>query len=194
MAYNITLTGKNMAKAEKLLEEVSSIFEACKVEYWLEGGTLLGIRREGRLLPWDNDLDISVLISEGSKFELLQKTLKQKGFRVRTRVFDQNSDVFRKNDLRMIKIRTKSFFGLIKGKVCLDVFIKYPLENLTYWEIAGKVKSVPSKFYQTLKTIEFKEKAYSIPEHTDDYLTYRYGDWQTPVKDWDTSKDDKALS
>lgn len=194
MAYDITLEGKNLVQAENLLSEVTSIFESCNITYWLEGGTLLGLRREGRLLPWDNDLDISIHDSEFIKLSLLQSTLKKKGYRVRTRVFEKDSDVFKKGDLRMIKIRTKRFFGILKGNVCLDVFIKYTKNEKTYWEIANKVKNVPSKYYDTFKTFDFKGKPYAIPELTDEYLTYRYDDWQTPVKDWDTAKDDRALS
>lgn len=194
MAYDITLEGKNLIEAEKLLVDVISIVENCNVEYWLEGGTLLGLRREGRLLPWDDDLDISLHAKEHEKLVFLMRTLKEKGFRVRTRVFDADSDVFKKGNLRMIKIRTKRFFGLIKGKVCFDIFIKYTHDAKTYWEIANKTKNVPAKYYESFKTISFKGRDYSIPFLTDEYLTYRYGDWQTPVKEWDTSKDDKALS
>ncbi len=194
MAYDITLEGKNLVQAENLLSDVITIFESCNITYWLEGGTLLGLRREGRLLPWDDDLDISIHESEFNKLSLLQNTLKKKGYRVRTRVFEKDLDVFKKGDLRMIKIRTKRFFGILKGNVCLDVFIKYTKNEKTYWEIANKVKNVPSKYYDTFKTLDFKGKSYAIPELTDEYLTYRYGDWQTPVKDWDTAKDDRALS
>lgn len=194
MAYNITLEGKNLEQAEKLLEDVITIFETCKVTYWLEGGTLLGLRREARLLPWDNDLDISLHESEGDKLLLLMDTLRKRGFRVRTRTFEKDSEVFKQGDLRMIKIRTKRFFGLLKGNVCLDIFVKYTKNDKTYWEIANKVKNVPAKYYSSFKSLEFKGKSYSIPVFTDDYLTYRYGDWQTPVKDWDTAKDDRALT
>lgn len=194
MAYDITLEGKNLVQAENLLSEVTSIFESCNITYWLEGGTLLGLRREGRLLPWDNDLDISIHESEFNKLSLLQNTLKKNGYRVRTRVFEKDSEVFKKGDLRMIKIRTRRFFGIFKGNVCLDVFIKYTKNEKTYWEIANKVKNVPFKYYETFKTLDFKGKPYAIPNLTDEYLTYRYGDWQTPVKDWDTAKDDRALS
>ncbi|MCP4976982.1 MAG: LicD family protein [Maribacter sp.] len=194
MAYDITLEGKNLGRAEKLLADVIAIFESCNVAYWLEGGTLLGLRREGRLLPWDNDLDISIHDNEEDKLSVLQNTLKKKGYRVRTRQFTEDSDVFKRGDLRMIKIRTKHFFGLIKGNVCLDVFIKYTKNDKTYWEIANKIKNVPSKYYAEFKAIQFKGKSYTIPKLTDDYLTYRYGDWQTPVKDWDTATDDRALS
>jgi len=41
--------------------------------------------------------------------------------------------------------------------------------------------------------LKFNNHEFSVPQKTDEYLTYRYGDWQTPVKDWDTANDDKAL-
>ncbi len=193
MAYDITLEGKNLKEAESLLKSVTKIVEQQQIQYWLEGGTLLGIRRENRLLPWDNDLDISVHQIEIPKLNSLIQNLKTEGYRVRTRYFSVTSKEFRKGDLRMIKIRNKHFFGLVKGKVCLDVFIKYSHDQSTYWEIDNKTKSVPLRFYDSFKTISFQDKNYSIPEDTDGYLTYRYGAWQTPVKDWNTSTDDKAL-
>jgi phosphorylcholine metabolism protein LicD len=193
MAYDITLEGKSLKEAEKLLKRVTKIVEQQQILYWLEGGTLLGIRRENRLLPWDNDLDISVHQTEIPKLNSLIQNLKIEGSRIRTRYFSVTSNEFKKGDLRMIKIRNKRFFGLVKGKVCLDVFIKYSHDQSTYWEIDNKTKSVPMRFYESFKTISFQDKNYSIPEDTDGYLTSRYGDWQTPVKDWNTSTDDKAL-
>ena len=194
MAYDITLEGKNLIQAENLLKKITSIFESCNIAYWLEGGTLLGIRRENRLLPWDNDLDISIHESELPKLNKLLLDLSKNKFRVRTRVFSADSDYFKKGDLRMLKIRKRTFFGLLKGKVCFDVFIKYTHEDKTYWEIDNKTKNVPAKFYESFSKIEFQNKYYTIPEFTNEYLTYRYGDWQTPVKVWDTSTDDKALN
>jgi hypothetical protein len=94
----------------------------------------------------------------------------------------------------MIKLREKRFFGLLKGAVCLDVFIKYQHGENSYWEIDDKTKFVPSKFYRTFKHITFKDFDYKIPSLIDEYLTYRYGDWQKQVKNWDTSKDDNAIA
>lgn len=192
--YDITLEGKNMLVAERMLENIAKIFNSCNIEYWIEGGTLLGIRRENRLLPWDNDIDFSVKSTQTEKLEGFIGALKKAGYRVKTRNFEVSNDFFKAGTLRMIKIREKRFFGLLKGKVCADIFIKYPIEDKHYWEIANKTKFVPSKFYENFGTISFKEFDYSTPELTDEYLTYRYGNWQTPVKDWNTATDDKALA
>ena len=194
MAYNITLEGKNKVIAERMLQNVATIFKNCNIDYWIEGGTLLGIRRENRLLPWDNDIDVSINQDQIDKLDDFYTELKKAGYRVRTRYFDSTYEFFAKDAIRMIKIREKRFFGLLKGAVCLDVFIKYPKNGNSYWQIDNKTKCVPSKFYQTFGNIEFKGFVYNIPALTDEYLTYRYGDWQKPVKDWDTSKDDNAIA
>lgn len=194
MAYNIRLEGENLAIAERMLSRIATILDRCGITYWLEGGTLLGIRREDRLLPWDDDLDVSMMIDQKSKLPHFYSELKKAGYRVKSRYFEKDDAPFKKGSLRMIKIRERRFFGLIKGPVCFDVFIKYPCDADCYWEIATKKKSVPQKYYKSFKKINFKGQQYSIPKMTDAYLTYRYGDWKTPVEDWDTANDDNALA
>jgi len=194
MAYNITLEGKNKVIAERMLKKMAIIFDRCNIDYWIEGGTLLGIKRENRLLPWDNDVDMSMNHDQLDKLDCFYSELKKAGYRTRTRYFDKTSDFFTKGNIRMLKIRERRFFGLIKGAVCLDVFIKYEHGGNSYWEIDNKTKFVPSKFYRTFDHITFKGFDYKIPALTEEYLSYRYGDWQKQVKNWDTSKDDNAIA
>jgi len=59
MAGKTRLEGKNVEIALKMLHDVCTELEKKKADYWLEGGTLLGVIRENRLLPWDNDISIS---------------------------------------------------------------------------------------------------------------------------------------
>ena len=194
MAYKITLSKKNKEIAESLLLDVAKSLDILSVNYWLEGGTLLGIKRESRLLPWDNDLDLSINSSEVSKIDDLIINLKSKNLRVRVRKFDSTSEFFNRGDIRIIKIRNKRFFNLLKGSVCLEIFVKYPKKENTYWMIGNTTKNVPSKYYARLQSIKFKDYFFSIPMLTEEYLTYRYGDWKTPVKEWNTFTDDKALN
>ncbi|WP_088341808.1 LicD family protein [Robiginitalea sediminis] len=194
MAYDITLEGKNLKEAHSLLQQVCGIAEQAGVTYWLEGGTLLGIRRENRLLPWDNDLDISMMSDQLGKLDTFLSLARGAGLRIRIRTFEAGNPPFTPGDIRMVKIRKRRFFGLLKGKVTLDIFVKYRQDDLAYWMIAGKTKSVPYNYYQKFRTVEFRGHSYSIPVDTEGYLTYRYGDWETPKKDWDTTTDDRALS
>lgn len=193
MAGHVTLTGQHLLTAEQLLADVTSAMEKCNVPYWLEGGTLLGIVRENRLLPWDNDVDLSVHSNEGEGLLRALDELQNMGYRIRVRKFESSSDSFRAGDIRLIKVRKKKFLGLGKSKVCLDIFVKYTMGDEVYWMVNNITKSVPGKYYTELSQVEFKGRHYNVPKHYEDYLSYRYGNWRTPVKQWNTFTDDKAL-
>ena len=42
---------------------------------WLDYGQLLGTKRNGKLLPWDNDIDFGVLIEDRKKSDLVHKII-----------------------------------------------------------------------------------------------------------------------
>ena len=42
------------------LKEIKEVFDKFDVEYWLDLGTLLGAVRDGKIIPWDDDIDIGV--------------------------------------------------------------------------------------------------------------------------------------
>lgn len=52
------------------------------VKYWLEWGTLLGAVREGKIIPWDTDIDLGAMCSESDKLIRKIPELEQKGFKV----------------------------------------------------------------------------------------------------------------
>lgn len=47
------------AVAIKVLKEVKLVFDACGVEFWLNFGGLLGAVREGRFIPYDDDIELN---------------------------------------------------------------------------------------------------------------------------------------
>jgi phosphorylcholine metabolism protein LicD len=55
------------------------------------------------------------------------------------------------------------------------------------------LKSTPAHFTESLATIGFKGKDYLIPSDFDGYLSYRYGTWREPQKEWDFRVDDQAI-
>ena len=148
MGYSIKLTGSKRKKAESLLIEIVDLINQNNIHYALEGGTLLGIYRENRLLPWDSDVDLSILCCQLGKVDTLINDLNKHGYRVRTRYFESNNTPFEKGNPRIIKIRNKSFLGLLKGSVCLEIFIKYKHNNHVYWQVAGNTMAAPLRFYE----------------------------------------------
>lgn len=195
MAGKTKLVGKNVIIAHKILHDVTTELEKANIPYWLEGGTLLGIIREDRLLPWDNDMDISLESIHRKKLFWVTLKLFFRGYRISIKHYKKNIGPFKKGGFRMIKIRNyEPFFR--KGEVMLDIFVKLKVDDQLFWTVGVKspvLKSSPTKFTDKLDWYNFNKKKYMIPADYSGYLTYRYGDWKTPVKVWDFKKDDKAI-
>ena len=59
--YNTNFDSKGEQEAVKLMIDVKNIIENLSIDYWIEGGTLLGAVRDKRFIPWDNDIDLGIL-------------------------------------------------------------------------------------------------------------------------------------
>lgn len=55
-------------KLLSVLDEFDEICERNGIHYSLHGGTLLGAERNGKLIPWDDDIDVSMTRPEFEKF------------------------------------------------------------------------------------------------------------------------------
>ncbi|MBN1971922.1 MAG: LicD family protein [Candidatus Delongbacteria bacterium] len=195
MAGNLKLEGKVLKKAENLLKRFCEFLDKHEIPYVLEGGTLLGVMREKRLLPWDNDMDITVTEEYGQKLLSLRKEIWKIGFRVRERYHNKDLGPFKDGDLRLFKISTRKFY-FFKDLGLLDIFVKKKENDKYFWVVGINnpvLKSVDARYYENFTTVDFQGSKLSIPKDYDDYLTCRYGDWRTPVKEWNFKKDDKAI-
>jgi hypothetical protein len=68
--YNIDENKKKTFKnLLKLLTLWNEFAKKCEIEYWACGGTLLGAVRHSGFIPWDNDIDISVMFSDLKKIK-----------------------------------------------------------------------------------------------------------------------------
>jgi len=182
------LTGKYEKQALTMLKRVCDFLDQVQIKYLLEAGTLLGIIRENRLLPWDTDLDITV------SAEFLEPLLQNRwklwlhGYRTRIRYFKRDMGPFKKNQVRLIRVQTTHFF-FFKDSSLMDIFIKYKRGDYYEWVVSERdpiLKRAPAHFYDELKRIPFHGSSYCVPKDSEGYLAYHYGnDWKTPVKTWD---------
>jgi lipopolysaccharide cholinephosphotransferase len=190
------LTGKNLPVAEKMLEVVTTALEKKHIWYCLDGGTLLGIMREQRLLPWDNDIDLCVVADDCDRARSLVWYFRRQGYWVSVKRIRHHHPPMKKGDVRVIKLRNRRYFT-VAGPVRLDIFIKYSFGSNHYWVEGSRMKetkkSVPKNYFDRIISTELNGKTYWIPEAYDEYLSFRYGDWRTPMERWNHLKDDGAI-
>jgi lipopolysaccharide cholinephosphotransferase len=75
-----TTLRKAQLRMLEILVCVSSICEKNQIPYWIDYGTLLGAVRHKGFIPWDDDLDISILKKDYKRFSLLLKKELPEGF------------------------------------------------------------------------------------------------------------------
>jgi hypothetical protein len=52
---------------------------------------------------------------------------------------------------------------------------------------------IPAKFFDNLTTVELYGSEYPAPNPPEEYLTWRYGDWKTPVSEYDYFDEDRSI-
>jgi lipopolysaccharide cholinephosphotransferase len=200
MNTNPTLTEKNLIKARKVLFDVISFLDKEKINYHLEGGTLLGLVRDKELLPWDHDVDLSISADDSENFARKRWKIFLKGYRVTTRRMNQDIGGFKKGQYRIFKVKQflpsiiKWAFPVVKRfMVVADIFVKASDEKYTYWQANDKIMRVDKKYYSHHEIIEYNGFKLKAPFEYHNYLTDKFGDWKTPVKEWDCGKDEKTI-
>lgn len=54
----------HLHKAKKGLQEIAKVLTEAKIPWWVDCGTLLGAYRYGGVIPWDNDIDVALLLPD----------------------------------------------------------------------------------------------------------------------------------
>jgi len=99
--------------------------------------------------------------------------------------------------IRLNSSQVKKSYGGVLPVSLMDAFVKI-FSILPYREVLEKVvntiyhkidsviieSAVPVRYFRTLKTLEFYGMDFKIPEQTEEYLAFRYGDWRTPSRDY----------
>jgi lipopolysaccharide cholinephosphotransferase len=200
MGKQTTLTHKEKIQAQRTLLKVVQLLDTAEIPYHLEGGTLLGIVRDGRLLPWDHDLDISIPLSYASQFLQLRKALRKIGLRMSVRKSQKSFGPIKEGEVSIIKIKpivgyyiTAVFPRYADKVVVLDVFMKATDEQHTYWQAKNKVMRVDNTYYKGYDEVDFLGHKLKAPLNYEAYLTEKYGDWHIPIKEWSCDKDEGTI-
>ncbi len=150
----------------KGLSEIVDLLESQKISFFLGGGTLLGIVREGDFIPWDWDVEIDVKAEEiYPKRKEIIKDLESAGFEV------IEEDTFLENR-KNLKISAEKYGA------------KY--EILSYYRLffsrCRKSKKMPARFFEGNERCVLRQRVYPVLSPAKEYLRYNYGNWEIPLK------------
>jgi phosphorylcholine metabolism protein LicD len=154
----------------KNLIDINNVCKRLNVPCWLQDGTLLGLIRDGKLIPWDNDADMGC--HEDNWNDQVSEELKNLGFSVENRP------------------------GIgpryTKGENSVDIFI-YRTEDNGLWSWSAFRNKVEYRFDMpkfSTREMEFWGENFLIPENPEEWLFIKYGkSWRTPRRHWNYATD-----
>lgn len=155
--------------------DLLTILESVGVTAWVQDGTLLGLIRENRLIPWDRDTDTGCLITswkpeaqaalEGAGFTLTTLGTLEDGWQHRWARDDEKTDIF--------------FYYAAGGMIWHAAYLQGAQYRFTY-------EPFELERYRVLGVPLW------VPSPPEAFLETKYGrDWRAPRKQWHYAKDPK---
>ena len=180
---------ENHYRMKKMLLFTIDQLQKNNIPFWFDAGTLLGIYRDGDLIPWDYDADIGIPAEYACKVaELRYKFFPR--YIIRKRPINNRLVT---GDTRVVKVKAV-WEKLQQVNFHIDLFCVYKVHDKYRWVDSGVLKQVDSKYFDTQEYIEWEGRKIPIPAHTAEYLSLRYGDWRVPSKSYIAGLHDGAIA
>jgi len=157
--------GNEDSRAENLISVVN-VLNCVGLDYWLTNGTALGMYRDGRFIPWDDDTDVDVMEEKFIPvFDSLKSMFIGAGFIVRGICNPQ------KTKMSLFRFQEKlSLRGLFLDKSYRNN--RYRLRKNYKYNRA---------FYDDADLVNYRGVKYRVPHPIEKFLIYCYGrKWRTP--------------
>ena len=180
--------------------KIISVLNNTKTDYLPIAGTLLGLVRDNKILPWDFDLDIILPSEQATKelFHVIEEACKEFSPH-----YDWNKTI--------VKTATKFQKIYNAPEICIVKFIGTGLTNqvplrldfLVHWKFKDKlcktvtgikdISMLEPTYLAPAKYIKFHGNDVRIPVNAEQLLEFQYGEnWQTPMPEWDAPYDFKV--
>ncbi|WP_156967299.1 LicD family protein [Ureibacillus sinduriensis] len=160
-----------LEKTNQLITEISKSLN--RIPHFYTFGTLLGIARDGRLIPWDDDIDIAIFGSDIQKvqevlLDSIQNLEKLFDLQVFLRIYSNGKPASITIDC--IENGRKLFM--------VNFDCMYKIEDMVKQEL----NDTPAKFFEGYDELPFEGTQIRVPKDYKGYLDYTYGDWHVVKK------------
>lgn len=187
-AQNIKKNNSNASDFAKqdavfALQAIARILPLNAWPWYIISGTFLGHHREGSFLNHDYDIDLGINAEDINIKALLQLLQQQTAFTIQK--IDNNIEVMRTTSgQRHLDIKVSIIKMIHSNGIPIDLFIHYT-ENGSCWHgsVLHRWDNTPFKLIKTT----FEGITVNIPDDADRYLSENYGDWKTPVTEFDST-------
>lgn len=196
--HEVQFDSDSEKRAVKFMHENVSVMNEAGIDFWVEGGTLLGALRDKKLIPWDHDLDFGMKYeSEAQMKDLIRKL--RRHFYVSVRSFPRTPKIWHLGKYRVLKIYPRKYI-FFKESLCLDLFVYYKgtlpdQDELVYKYVVWDRNAFHRiEFFDTLDTINFYGSKVPVPANPEKFIEVKYGEnWRTPIKEWNVALDDGSI-
>ena len=173
---------KNVKKyGLEVLDELKSIFDEFGIINFADFGTLLGLKREKKLLNHDLDLDYGIII-DGYKREDINLKLERMGFRLWRHYIYDDTIVQSSYYYKTIKVDI-NFYQEKNDRLKTWLFYKKP--ETSYKNNERNIVEMNYDNITKTKFITVDWYSINIPQNSISFLKQKYGEsWKTPDKNW----------
>lgn len=183
---------KEFAKLQ--LDNLFEAFEALKkyrIKHWIDCGTLLGIYRDGALIPGDSDTDMGVLVEDISP-DFVEDFIDNLGNNGRSPMFFNPKDWLKivNEGGDPVPPKNMQFRKLVKGKpktykgklIYGDIFMYYPFNKDRIYKFGRRyLRTKDSVLQAGTKIMTVDGNAFPILNQTEEHLEISYGKgWKEP--------------
>ncbi|PIC94704.1 hypothetical protein CSV69_15455 [Sporosarcina sp. P26b] len=175
--------------ARETLLRLIKLFSQNKIKYFADFGTLLGVVRDGDLISWDDDIDLSILMQDYEEVINFLKTKFEEivvDSNIKCKVHVTHDQI--RNEPINIGLSFISNGNRIIKKFQINIGVITIKDNLAI----QSMNSSPKHHFEKQLKVDFFGEEISVPFDYESYLEFTYGDWKTPKKD--TSFEDYPFS
>lgn len=171
------------------LKDIAKLLESQNIIYWIDCGTCLGAYRYGGIIPWDWDIDISILLPDHENVKKLLSTLDPEKYQIQ----DWSSYSKPQTFLKLYVKETKNFIDIYHYQInqeekTVGYFFTYLDSPFPpSWKKAELKCMKPLKYEDMfpLKKAKFDGLTVWVPNNVVTFLQSKYGENLDPTMVWD---------